>query len=284
MPAYDLIIRNGTIVDGTGQDRFDGDIAVKDGLIVQVGTVSGDAVEEIDAGGHLVTPGFVDIHTHYDGQATWDQEMAPSSWHGVTTVVMGNCGVGFAPCLPERRDMLVKLMEGVEDIPGAALDEGLAWSWESFGQYLDTLDARPRDMDLGAQLPHGALRFYVMGDRGADHEQKPTEAEIEEMARLTEEALRAGAMGFTTSRTTKHKARDGRFTPSLSAREAELFALAEGMKRAGRGVLQVNSDFGPGEFEALDAAARLAGRPLSCLLVQVDAQPWPDGDAVNDVL
>ena len=271
--SLDLVVRGGTIVDGTGAPASNGDVAIDGDRIVQVGGRAGPGKREVKADGRLVTPGWVDVHTHYDGQATWDERMQPSSWHGVTTVVQGNCGVGFAPCRPEDRDRLVYLMEGVEDLPYPVLTAGLPWDWESFPQYLDSLDRRRFDLDIATQVPHAALRVYVMGERGADHEQKPTEAEIEEMARLTEEALRAGAMGFTTSRTTKHKARDGRFTPSLSAREAELFALAEGMKRAGRGVLQVNSDFGPGEFEALDAAAKLAGRPLSCLLVQVDAQP-----------
>ena len=187
--------------------------------------------------------------------------------------MFGNCGVGFAPVRPGKSAYLINLMEGVEDIPGTVLSEGVKFDWESFPHYLDALDSMRRAVDVAAQLPHGALRFYVMGERGADHAEVPNEREIAEMARLTEEALRAGALGFTTSRTTKHKARDGRFTPSLSAREAELLGIAAGMKRAGRGVLQVNSDFGPGEFEALEAAAALAGRPLSCLLVQVDAQP-----------
>ena len=212
----------------------------------------------------MVTPGFVDIHTHYDGQATWDPFVTPSSWHGVTTTVFGNCGVGFAPVRPGKSPYLINLMEGVEDIPGTVLNEGVKFDWESFPDYLDTLASMRRAVDVAAQLPHGALRFYVMGDRGADHAEVPNEREIEEMARLTEEALRAGAMGFTTSRTTKHKARDGRFTPSLSAREAELLGIAAGMKRAGRGVLQVNSDFGPGEFEALRGGLG-AGRPAAVL-------------------
>jgi N-acyl-D-aspartate/D-glutamate deacylase len=233
----------------------------------------GPGRREIDAAGLIVAPGFVDIHTHYDGQATWDPFVTPSSWHGVTTTVFGNCGVGFAPVRPGKADYLINLMEGVEDIPGTVLAEGVKFDWESFPDYLDALESMPRAVDVAAQLPHGALRFYVMGDRGTNHEEQPSEGEIEEMARLTEEALRAGAMGFTTSRTTKHKARDGRFTPSLSAREAELLGIAQGIRRAGRGVIEVNSDFGPGEFEALEAAATLAGRPLSCLLVQIDAQP-----------
>ena len=270
---FDLVIRNGTVIDGSGAPRRVADVAVQDGKIAAIDARLGPARRELDAAGLLVTPGFVDIHTHYDGQATWDPFLTPSSWHGVTTTVFGNCGVGFAPVRPGASGYLINLMEGVEDIPGTVLSEGVKFNWESFPQYLDSLASMPRAVDVAAQLPHGALRFYVMGERGADHAEMPNQGEREEMTRLVEEALGAGAMGVTTSRTTKHKARDGRFTPSLSAREAELFALAEGMKRAGRGVLQVNSDFGPGEFEALDAAARLAGRPLSCLLVQVDAQP-----------
>ena len=270
---FDLVIRNGTVIDGSGAARRVADVAVQDGRIAAVGPRLGAGRREIDAAGLIVAPGFVDIHTHYDGQATWDPFITPSSWHGVTTTVFGNCGVGFAPVRPGATGYLINLMEGVEDIPGSVLSEGVKFNWESFPQYLDALEAMPRAVDVAAQLPHGALRFYVMGDRGAEHAEMPNQGEREDMTRLVEEALRAGALGVTTSRTTKHKAKDGRFTPSLSAREAELFALAEGMKRAGRGVLQVNSDFGAGEFEALDAAAALAGRPLSCLLVQVDAQP-----------
>jgi N-acyl-D-aspartate/D-glutamate deacylase len=270
---FDLVIRNGTVIDGSGGPRKIADVAVQDGRVAAVGPKLGAAKREIDAGGLLVTPGFVDIHTHYDGQATWDPFITPSSWHGVTTTVFGNCGVGFAPVRPGHSAYLINLMEGVEDIPGTVLSEGVKFDWESFPQFLDALASMPRAVDVAAQLPHGALRFYVMGERGAEHAEMPDQGEREEMTRLVEQALRAGALGVTTSRTTKHKAKDGRFTPSLSAREAELFALAEGMRRAGSGVLQVNSDFGPGEFEALDAAAKLAGRPLSVLLVQVDAQP-----------
>ena len=283
---YDLVIRNGTVIDGSGAPRRVADVAVQGGRIAAVGPKLGVANREIDADGLIVAPGFVDIHTHYDGQATWDPFVTPSSWHGVTTTVFGNCGVGFAPVRPGKSAYLINLMEGVEDIPGTVLSEGVKFDWESFPQFLDALEAMPRAVDVAAQLPHGALRFYVMGERGADHAEVPGEREREEMTRLTAEALQAGALGVTTSRTTKHKARDGRFTPSLSAREAELFALAEGMKRAGRGVLQVNSDFGPGEFEALEAAAALAGRPLSVLLVQVDAQPklWRETlDQVHNV-
>src|SRR5260221_5003335 len=270
---FDVVIRNGTVIDGSGAPRRVADVAVQDGKIAAVGPKLGAGKREIDAGGLIVAPGFVDIHTHYDGQATWDPFLTPSSWHGVTTTVFGNCGVGFAPVRPGQSAYLINLMEGVEDIPGTVLSEGVKFNWESFGDYLDALGSMTRAVDVAAHLPHGALRFYVMGDRGAEHAEVPDQGEREEMTRLVAEALDAGAVGVTTSRTTKHKARDGRFTPSLSAREAELFALAEGMRRAGKGVLEVNSDFGPGEFEALDAAAKLAGRPLSVLLVQVDAKP-----------
>ena len=200
MPAYDLIIRGGIIVDGSGQERFTGDVAVKGGLIAAVGDIAGDAEREINAEGKVVAPGFVDIHTHYDGQATWDQEMAPSSWHGVTTVVMGNCGVGFAPAKPDRHEWLISLMEGVEDIPGTALSEGITWEWETFPEYLDALEKMPRTVDIGTHVPHGAVRAYVLGDReqpGA----VPTEEDIKAMGDIVEEGVRAGALGFSTSRT-----------------------------------------------------------------------------------
>ena len=270
---HDLVIRGGTIIDGTGTSRRRGDIAVDGASIAAVGEGIGRGRREIDAHGLLVTPGFVDIHTHYDGQATWDPYLTPSSWHGVTTVVFGNCGVGFAPVRKGAAGYLINLMEGVEDIPGTVLSEGVKFDWESFPDYLDALDAAPKVIDVGAQVPHAALRFYVMGERGADHAAAPNEAEIAQMGALLEQALRAGALGFTTSRTTKHRARDGRLTPSLSAREPELFGLAAAMQRAGRGVIEVNSDFGPGEFEILRAAAEVAGRPLSVLLLQVNNAP-----------
>jgi N-acyl-D-aspartate/D-glutamate deacylase len=240
---------------------------------VAVGSGLGAAHRVIDATGLLVTPGFVDIHTHYDGQATWDSALTPSCWHGVTTAVFGNCGVGFAPVKPGARDYLINLMEGVEDIPGTVLAEGISWNWESFPDYLDALERRQYTMDIGAQLPHAALRFYAMGERGAEHQARPTEAELAQMGALAEEALRAGALGITTSRTTKHRARDGRYTPSLTAAEPELFAIAGALRRAGKGVLEVNSDFGDGDFEILRMAAEAAGRPMSLLLLQVDNAP-----------
>ncbi|MCC7271501.1 MAG: amidohydrolase family protein [Alphaproteobacteria bacterium] len=270
---HDLLIRGGTLVDGTGAAPRTADVAVAGGRIVAVGRVTGPARRTVDADGLLVTPGFVDIHTHYDGQATWDSFLSPSSLHGVTTAVFGNCGVGFAPVRPDATDYLIKLMEGVEDIPGTVLAEGVSFDWESFPDYLDLLASRRFAMDIGAQMPHGVLRFYVMGDRGADHAERPTEAEAARMGDLLVEALAAGAFGLTTSRTRKHKASDGRLTPGLSAAEPELHALALAMKRAGKGVFEVNSDFGPGEFEILRGFAEVSGRPLSCLIVQVDKQP-----------
>ena len=270
---HDLVIRGGTVVDGTGAARRLADIAVDAATITKVGPGIGPGRREIDATGLLVTPGFVDVHTHYDGQATWDPYVTPSSWHGVTTVIFGNCGVGFAPVRPGAAPYLINLMEGVEDIPGTALAEGVKFNWESFPEYMNALGAAPKVVDIGAQVPHGALRFYVMGERGADHATIPTDNEIAQMGDLLEDSLKAGALGFTTSRTIKHRAKDGRFTPSLSAREPELLGLAAAMKRAGRGVIEVNSDFGPGEFEVLRSAAEVSGRPLSLLLLQVNNAP-----------
>ena len=270
---FDLLIRGGYIIDGSGDLPRHADVAVEAGRIVQVGEGLGAAKREVNAAGRLVLPGWVDIHTHYDGQATWDGELAPSSWHGATTAVFGNCGVGFAPVRAEQVSYLINLMEGVEDIPGTVLAEGIDFSWESFPDYLNALDADTRTLDIAAQVPHAALRFYVMGERGADHAEIPTANEIETMSTLLEEALVAGALGFSTSRTTKHRAADGRLTPSLSAGDPELHGLAGAMRRAGRGVLQVNSDFGEGEFEILRQAAEVAGRPLSVLLLQSDYAP-----------
>jgi len=261
------------VIDGTGSAEFVGDMAVTDGVITDVGEVTGNSSRQIDADGQLLMPGWVDIHTHYDGQATWDPEMTPSSWHGVTTAVFGNCGVGFAPVRPGSEDFLINLMEGVEDIPGSVLAEGIDFSWQSYPEYLDVLGSMPRVMDIGSQIPHGALRFYVMGERGADHNEIPDAGELLLMEKLVVEAFAAGALGFTTSRTTKHKAADGRLTPSLSAGDPELAAIANAMRVADAGILQVNSDFGHGEFETIREAARISGRPLSALIIQVDHEP-----------
>ena len=232
---YDVKITNGTIVDGTGAPQFVGDVAVREGAIVAVthGPLDGEAAETIDATGMVVTPGFVDIHTHYDGQATWDPLLEPSSGHGVTTVVAGNCGVGFAPVRPGDEKWLISLMEGVEDIPGTALTEGIDWSWESFPQYLDALDSREFAIDLGVQVSHGAVRAYAMGERGAANE-PATPEEIAAMAAIVQEAVEAGALGFSTSRTLGHRAMDGRPVPGTFAAEDELFALGHAMKRGGR--------------------------------------------------
>ena len=270
---HDLVIRGGTVVDGSGAAAQRLDVAVDGEQITALAPKAGPARREINAEGLLVAPGWVDIHTHYDGQATWDPALTPSSWHGVTTTIFGNCGVGFAPVRPGSETYLINLMEGVEDIPETVLSEGLDFRWESFSEYLDVLEESPRVMDIGAQVPHGALRFYVMGDRGAEHSEAPSEDEIETMGRLLEEALEAGAFGFTTSRTYKHLAADGRPTPSLSAAEPELAGLARAMRRAGKGVIEVNSDFEAGDFQRLRQAAEIAGRPLSALLVQMDICP-----------
>ncbi len=270
---HDLLIKGGTVVDGTGAKARTADVAVQGDVVAAVGNVDGPARRTIDADGALVLPGWVDIHTHYDGQATWDAELTPSSLHGVTTTVFGNCGVGFAPVRPGSEPYLINLMEGVEDIPGTVLSEGVDFRWESFPEYMDVLAETPRTMDVAAQIPHGVLRFYVMGERGADHEAAPTEDEISQMRDLAEAALRAGAVGISTSRTTKHRAADGRMTPGLSADRAELAGLAEAMRRAGAGVFQCNTDFGPGEYGILEEVARRSGRPLSVLLLQIDREP-----------
>jgi N-acyl-D-aspartate/D-glutamate deacylase len=271
---HDIVIRNGTIIDGTGAKPFEGDVALHNGRIAEVGRVSGNGREEIDAKGKVVTPGFVDIHTHYDGQATWDERLTPSSWHGVTTAVMGNCGVGFAPCRDGDHDMLIRLMEGVEDIPGVVLTEGLKWNWETFPEFLNALETRPHDIDFATQVPHGALRVYVMGERGADRE-PATAQEIAAMGRIAKEAVEAGALGFSTSRTLNHRTSDGKPTPTLTAAEDELLGIALGLKAAGRGVLQVVSDF-TNPAEELSMLRRLvveSGRPLSFSLAQSDRGP-----------
>lgn len=276
MAEYDLVVRGGTLADGTGRALYEGDVALNGGRIAAVGRISGAGAEEIDARGLLVTPGFVDIHTHYDGQASWDERLAPSCWHGVTTLVMGNCGVGFAPVREGDRARLISLMEGVEDIPGAVLAEGLEWQWESFGAYLDALERRPHDVDFCAQLPHGALRVYVMGERAVRLE-PATEADRAEMRRLAAEAMRAGALGFSTSRTLNHRTAEGDPTPSLRAEGAELMAIAQGLADAGAGVLEVITDFNQPDVETEFALLRRlvaeSGRPLSFSLAQT-ATRW----------
>jgi N-acyl-D-aspartate/D-glutamate deacylase len=235
--GVDLVIRGGTIADGLGGDLYEGDVAVSGGRIVEVGRVAAKGAEEIDAKGKLVTPGFVDVHTHYDGQVTWSQDISPSSQNGVTTAIKGNCGVGYAPCKPGDRERLIQLMEGVEDIPEPVLAAGLPWQWESYPDYLDWLSQRSYDMDFGSQLPHAALRVHVMGDRGARRDPATAE-DNKQMAELAYEAVKAGALGFSTSRTLNHRTSTGDFTPTLKAGEDELTAIAQGMQKAGGSVLQ----------------------------------------------
>ena len=271
----DLWIRGGTIIDGTGAPRFTADIGVRDGKIAQLGASDEPATREINAAGLLVTPGWVDVHTHYDGQVTWDPYLTPSCWHGVTTVVMGNCGVGFAPAQPDQHEWLISLMEGVEDIPGTALAEGIKWDWEDFPEYLDAIDRSPHAIDVVAQVPHGALRAYVMGERGADHNEIPTSEEIETMGRLVREAIEAGARGFTSSRTKNHRTRDGEFTPSLTAEHAEMIGIAKAIGEGGKGVFEIVADFKDleSEFELLRAMVEVSGRPMSISIAQNDYVP-----------
>jgi N-acyl-D-aspartate/D-glutamate deacylase len=272
--AFDLVVRGGTVVDGTGAPPRTADVAIDGGRIVQVGPRLGAGRREITADGALVAPGFVDIHAHYDGQATWDHQLAPSSWQGVTTVVMGNCGVGFAPVRPEDHQRLIELMEGVEDIPGAALHEGLSWEWRTIAEYLDAVDRIPHDIDVGAQVPHGALRLHVMGERGAQREPATAE-EIAEMAVLAAEGVDAGALGFTTSRTLNHRTSRGEPTPTLTASADELVGIAEGLGSLGQGVLQVVTDHmnTDEEFAMFRRMVAQSGRPLSFSLVQSPFDP-----------
>src|SRR6516225_2063467 len=262
---FDLVIRHGTIVDGTGAACRTGDVAISNGRIAAVGRFEGDGLEEIEARDRIVTPGFVDIHTHYDGQAVWDSHLAPSAWHGVTTAVMVNCGVGFAPCKPADREKLVELMEGVEDIPGPVMHEGLNWQWESFGEYVAALDRQARDIDICALLPHAAVRVYVMGERAIRHE-SATEADIAAMRRITAVAIRAGAFGFSTSRTISHKSLTGEYTPTLRANEVELLGLAMGLKDGGSGFIEIVSDWNEpdtkSEFDMLRRVHENSGRPV----------------------
>ncbi|MEQ1547694.1 MAG: D-aminoacylase [Chakrabartia sp.] len=273
---HDLVIRGGTVVDGNGGKPFIADVAIDGGLITAVGKISASGHEELDASGKIVTPGFVDVHTHYDGQATWDAEMAPSSWHGVTTVVMGNCGVGFAPAKPDKHDWLIGLMEGVEDIPGTALAEGMTWDWETFPEYMDALERLPRTIDVATHVPHGAVRAYVMGERGANNE-APTDTDIAQMSKIVEEGLRAGALGFSTSRTVLHKSIDGVLVPGTTATKEELLGIGRAMGRVGYGVFEMASDLKRewNEFEWMGELSRETGLPVTFAALQSIAKELP---------
>jgi N-acyl-D-aspartate/D-glutamate deacylase len=278
------VIRGGTVVDGTGGPSMVADVAVEGARIVAVGTDLGAGREEIDARGKIVTPGFVDVHTHYDGQATWDQEMAPSSWHGVTTVVMGNCGVGFAPAKPDRHEWLISLMEGVEDIPGTALAEGMSWDWETFPEYMDALEKLPRTVDVACHVPHGAVRAYVLGDRekpGAI----PTAEDIAEMSRIVEEGVRAGALGFSTSRTVLHKSIDGELVPGTTATAEELIAIGRAMGRVGYGVFEMASDLKRewNEFQWMGDLSRETGLPVTFAALQSIAKELPLEEQIEEM-
>lgn len=273
-PSYDLVIRRGTIIDGTGRAGFIGDVAVNQGGIAALGNVAGSGKEEIDAKDRLVTPGFVDIHTHYDGQVTWSNRMSSSGQHGVTTVLMGNCGVGFAPCRPRDRERLIHLMEGVEDIPEAVMTEGLLWNWESFPDYIGQLAQRSYDMDIAVQLPHAPLRVYVMGQRAFTRE-PATRDDIAQMRSLTREAVEAGAFGFSTSRNFTQQAADGTVTPSCAASTDELGGIARGLRDANGGILQFSSDFTDieSDFSIMRRMMAESGRPLSFSVVQMHRDP-----------
>ena len=280
--TYDLIIRNGTIVDGVGGEPYVGDVAVRDGVIAAVGSVNGStAAREIDATGLLITPGFVDLHTHYDGQSIWSERLTPSSAHGVTTVVMGNCGVGFAPCRQADHDVLVDVMAGVEDIPGVVMTDGLPWTWETFPEYMDALDSGKRDIDVAAYLPHSPLRVYVMGQRGADRE-PATPEDLTKMRALAKEAIEAGALGFASSRLTIHKTESGSPIPSYDAAREEIEEIARGVVDGGGGLLQFVPDIPSGGYEpvlqTVFDVAEDVGLPLTFTLVVANAgdPTWPD--------
>ena len=271
---HDIVIRGGTVIDGTGRAGFAGDVAIDGGRIAAVGGKAGPARRDIDAAGLLVTPGWVDVHTHYDGQALWDPLLTPSSWHGVTTVMFGNCGVGFAPVKPEHRAALMDLMEGVEEIPGTALAAGMDWDWESFPQYLDALERVPRAIDIAAQLPHLPLRVYAMGDRAINLE-RANQADIAVMRDLTEAALRAGAWGFTTSRTDSHKTPRGEMVPARYAEQQELTGIGAALGTVGRGAFGMNSDFDDeaAEFAWMTRLSKETGRPVWFLLTDRYSDP-----------
>ena len=276
---HDVLIRGGKIVDGTGKAAFTGDVAIADGRIAAVGKDLGSAKETVNADGLLVTPAWVDAHTHYDGQVAWDEQMTPSLWHGVSTVVMGNCGVGFAPTTPDRHDWLIGLMEGVEDIPGRSLSVGLPWGWQSFPEYLDVLDKMPRTLDVGGMITHGAVRAFVMGERGAKNE-PATDEDIAKMAFIVKEAVLAGALGFSTSRTLVHTANDGEPVPGTFAEEKELMGIAQAVRSTGRGILEMVPRGIAGENEELLSEvgmmiriARQTGCPLTFLLAQSNNYP-----------
>jgi len=282
-PTHDLVVRNATVADGTGRPLRQADLAVDGDRITAVGEVSGSGREEIDAADLLVAPGWVDVHTHYDGQVSWDTLMAPSSWQGVTTVVMGNCGVGFAPVRPDAHGWLIELMEGVEDIPGTALHEGISWDWESFPEYLDAVGSHRFALDIGAQVPHGALRGYVMGERGGDHTEMPSTDEIARMGALAAEGIRAGALGFSTSRTVNHKSKSGAYTPSLTATADELLGIARAVGETGLGVFEVVADLDDleAEFALIRGMSEVSGRPTSLTVLQ---KPGPRADDFRRVL
>jgi N-acyl-D-aspartate/D-glutamate deacylase len=281
---HDLVIRNGTVVDGSGGERYTADVAIDGGVISAVGKDIGSGKQEIDAAGKIVAPGWVDVHTHYDGQATWDQEMAPSAWHGVTTVIMGNCGVGFAPAKPDKHDWLIGLMEGVEDIPGTALAEGITWSWESFPEYLDELERLPRTVDVGTHVPHGAVRAYVMDERGARND-APTEHEIARMSQIVEEGLRAGALGFSTSRTILHRSIDGELVPGTTATKEELIGIGRAMGRVGYGVFEMASDLKRDwdEFGWMGDLSRETGLPVTFAALQSIAKELPLDEQISEM-
>jgi N-acyl-D-aspartate/D-glutamate deacylase len=277
---FDLVIKGGTVVDGTGGAERTADVAITDGVVVEVGRVDGAAKETIDADGAIVTPGFVDPHTHFDGQVTWDPLLTPSCWHGITTIVLGNCGVGFAPARPDKHDWLIGLMEGVEDIPGAALSDGIQWGWESYPEYLETVDRAEKAMDVGSLVPHGAVRAYVMGERGAKN-QPATPDDIEAMAAIVREGMLAGALGFSTSRTLAHMAIDGEPVPGTFAAEDELFGIGAVLGELGTGVFELapagalGEDLAAPEREMawMRALGAKIQRPVSFVLTQNDHDP-----------